>query len=294
MPRRLLCRGGAGAYAKAVKGGTASRRRGGEACRGRGRQGADLRPHPDDESLTGALPLRLARESGGEVAVVAVTLGSDPARKEGRLGELAAAVALLGWEWLLAEEPLALDDINLAARRRDEARWQRQVEGLASLFDGRRPTWFSSPRAGWPSHPCGRPPSGCRCPLSPYGACRQGGAGGGNRILAAVTGTNLLVGVSSEDVARLVAAVSRHRGEVSRHPYHARLPFRMVDTVRRGGELLAGFGADAAPPFCFGELYRLSAVARGQWRGAGGVSLVCPPRQPLSLAALHPFFPESP
>jgi len=245
--------------------------------------------HPDDEGLTGALPLRLARESGCEVVVVAVTLGSDPARKEARLAELADATALLGWEWLLAEEPLALDDVTIAARDRDKERWQRQVEGLASLFDGRRPDLVLLPHGqdGHPTH------VGVHH-LAAAALCRHT-AQSAREVLVAETeywrqlpDPNLLVGVGSEDVARLVAAVSRHRGEVSRHPYHARLPFRMVDTVRRGSELLAGFGAAAAPPFCFGELYRLSTVARGQWhRAAAGTSLVCPPLQSLSLAALQ-------
>ena len=41
-------------------------------------------PHPDDECLTGALPLRFRRESGRLVVNVAVTLGSRPERQAAR------------------------------------------------------------------------------------------------------------------------------------------------------------------------------------------------------------------
>ena len=48
-------------------------------------------PHPDDESLVGALPLRLLRECGAKVTNCAITLGSNAAQRERRLRELKAA-----------------------------------------------------------------------------------------------------------------------------------------------------------------------------------------------------------
>src|SRR4051794_7147234 len=47
-------------------------------------------PHPDDECITGALPLRLLRESGMRVIDVAVTQGGNKQRQEPRLDELRA------------------------------------------------------------------------------------------------------------------------------------------------------------------------------------------------------------
>ena len=41
-------------------------------------------PHPDDEAMSGGLALRLMRECGFEVKDVAVTLGSNKARRPGR------------------------------------------------------------------------------------------------------------------------------------------------------------------------------------------------------------------
>ena len=44
-----------------------------------------LAPHPDDECITGLLPLRLRRECGFEVWAAPVTLGSRRERRAARL-----------------------------------------------------------------------------------------------------------------------------------------------------------------------------------------------------------------
>ena len=51
---------------------------------------------------------------------------------------------------------------------------------------------------------------------------------------------NLMIESSVADVTDLVTALSFHVGEVSRNPYHVRLPAWMQDNVRRGGELVGG------------------------------------------------------
>src|SRR5687768_13484745 len=45
-------------------------------------------PHPDDEVITGGLPLRLQREAGWRIVNVAVTQGSAPERRDARWREL--------------------------------------------------------------------------------------------------------------------------------------------------------------------------------------------------------------
>ena len=62
-------------------------------------------PHPDDEALTGALPLRLKKENS-RILNLAMTLGSNPARQKERKAELAAACRVLGFDCLLVHEPL--------------------------------------------------------------------------------------------------------------------------------------------------------------------------------------------
>ena len=70
---------------------------------------------------------------------------------------------------------------------------------------------------------------------------------------------NLMVGLSSEVLARLLTATAEHGGEVARNPYHLTLPTRLMDNVRRGSEVMGTFGV-GANPFLFAELYRISIM----------------------------------
>ena len=55
------------------------------------RLGLILAPHPDDECITGLLPLRLQEEAGFTICAVPVTLGSHRARQAARRKEYVAA-----------------------------------------------------------------------------------------------------------------------------------------------------------------------------------------------------------
>ena len=74
-------------------------------------------PHPDDECITGALPLRLLRELKMRVVNVAVTLGSRKDRRQERWQELQQACDFIGFETLLPA-PGGLEKINLDQRRK--------------------------------------------------------------------------------------------------------------------------------------------------------------------------------
>ena len=54
-------------------------------------------PHPDDECITGLLPLRLMRETGRHIINIPVTYGSKKERQAGRAIELENACGYLGW-----------------------------------------------------------------------------------------------------------------------------------------------------------------------------------------------------
>lgn len=244
-------------------------------------------PHPDDESLSGALPLRLGREDGCPVTALAITLGSNVSRKKSRLQEFADACRSLGWEGQLAREPLAFDQVGMEKRQQDPVGWQEMVKALVEILAVGKPALVLLPHAddAHPTH------------VGVHHLCLEALAlysktGGGKELLVAETefwqplrAPNLLVGVSEEDLATLVVAVGQHRGEVARSPYHAQLPFRMVDTVRRGGELLSRFGS-GRPPFRFGELYRLGRFKEGRLCRQGQGLAVAPDQQ-LTLAALR-------
>ena len=79
----------------------------------------------------------------------------------------------------------------------------------------------------------------------------------------AMTDPNLMVEISAEDLADMIAATTFHVGEVNRNPYHLSLPAWMMDNVRRGAEIVGGQGG-VAPDYAFAVLYRLRKWSRGQ------------------------------
>jgi len=207
-------------------------------------------PHPDDECIVGGLPLRLRREAGMRIVNVPMTLGTDAGRRQERRRELTAAVDFLGFELRYESQITTAED--------DEV-----VDALARLLVEQSPVavFFPHERDGHPAH--------VRTHRLVMAALGRSGA----RTTCAVVETeywlpmsepppNLLVESSPRDVARLVAATSLHRGEVSRNPYHLRLPAWMMDNVRRS-EVLLGKGS-RVPDFVFATLYRLRGWRNGR------------------------------
>ena len=105
----------------------------------------------------------------------------------------------------------------------------------------------------------------------------------------AMTDPNLMVEISAEDLADMIAATTFHVGEVNRNPYHLLLPPWMMDNVRRGGEVVGGQGGSRA------RLRLCSALPPAQvepgpaghlLRGRQAGSVVHEHRRPVSLGLL--------
>jgi LmbE family N-acetylglucosaminyl deacetylase len=218
-----------------------------------------LSPHPDDECLTAGLPLRLLRQAGMRVVTVPVTLGSDLARRPGRLVELHAACAFLGFQVAMVA-PAGLERVRPATRNQDPPLWQASVQAVADLIAREQPAMVFFPHSGdWNITHLGTH----QLALEALHAQPPGFSCGvvETEYWATMPAPNLLVESTPEEVGDLVAAVSFHAEEVRRNPYHLRLPAWLQDNVRRGGEVVAGQGA-SVPDYDFATLYRL-----GQWRG---------------------------
>ncbi len=211
-------------------------------------------PHPDDECIVGALPLRLLRELKMNVINVAVTQGSRKDRQAERLAELRNACDYLGFGLIQTAES-GLEKINAKSRKQDQAQWARSVQIVAGIIADNKPQVIFIPHENdWNSTHIGTnllvtdalktlPESFC-CWIC------------ANEFWAPMNDPSLMIEVSVADLADLVTALSFHVGEVSRNPYHLRLPAWMQDNVRRGGELVGGQGGEA-PSFIFATLYRL-------------------------------------
>ncbi|MFN4116155.1 MAG: PIG-L deacetylase family protein [Inhella sp.] len=219
-----------------------------------------LSPHPDDECIVGALPLRLRREAGWRVVNLAVTLGSKRERRAQRLAELRSACERLCFE-LALPAPEGLERIQLAVREAEPAYWQAQVEAIVQQIQAQKPSLVLLPHAADGS-------------VTHQGVHRLGMDAiqrAGLPLAVAFTEywstlpeANLGVESSLADTARLIRALACHAGEVARNPYHLRLPAWLADGVRRGGELVMGAGS-RPPDADFATLYQLQSFDGSHW-----------------------------
>jgi LmbE family N-acetylglucosaminyl deacetylase len=211
-------------------------------------------PHPDDECIIGALPLRLQQEAGWRVVNIAVTQGSNRERQAGRFEELKAACAWIGFG-LEQTAPTGLERVQPKTRDAHAAEWSAAVAVVAAALERHRPQAVFFPHVlDWNSTHIGTHwlvmdalvslPAAFSCFTVETEYWGQNPS------------PNLMVESSAEDVAQQLAALSFHVGEVRRNPFHVLMPAWMQDNVRRGAELVGGPGG-AAPDFGFATLYRL-------------------------------------
>ncbi|MBI2440648.1 MAG: PIG-L family deacetylase [Lentisphaerae bacterium] len=222
-------------------------------------------PHPDDECITGALPLRLERERKMNVINVVVTQGSRHDRQAERLAELRQACDYLGFG-VLPTAKHGLEKINPANREQNPAAWAEAVAVIAGILRQRQPRLIFVPHEkDWNTTHIGTHYLvNDALKIMPISFCCGVVE---TEFWAPMLNPNLMIESSVADVTDLVTALSFHVGEVSRNPYHLRLPAWLQDNVRRGGELVGGQGT-VAPTFVFATLYRFRVWARGKYKKA--------------------------
>ncbi|MDT8997885.1 PIG-L family deacetylase [Paucibacter sp. APW11] len=233
-------------------------------------------PHPDDECIVGALPLRLRQEGQWRVSNIAVTLGSRLDRRAGRWSELQQACELLGFDTRKLGDD-GLEQVKPETQDLAPTLWRSHVERVAQLIADERPELILLPHAG----------DGIATHMGVHHLVTQALARSSHRCVlgqteywATQSSPNCMIETSCADTARLVQALAQHRGEVERNPYHLRLPAWMADNVRRGGEMIGGAGS-APPDFGFATLYQLSLWGGGAWRQDLSPRL-CPAKERLN------------
>jgi LmbE family N-acetylglucosaminyl deacetylase len=257
-------------------------------------------PHPDDESLSGALALRLRLEAATRVTNVAITLGSDHAERPRRLRELTSACRVLGFELVVAAEPGGswpdgFEHITQAARKEDPKGWAGRVRALADIFDREEPQAVFTPHHEDYNTTHVATHRLVTEALAAHLARRASAAVilFETEFWHPLAEPNLMVELSPEQVAIQLTAAGEHGGEMRRNPYQLLQPCRLMDNVRRGSEVVGGQGA-AAQPFTFAELYRVSFQ-----RGRNSVEprpggRMLPVTEPASLERFwREFHPES-
>jgi LmbE family N-acetylglucosaminyl deacetylase len=204
-----------------------------------------LSPHPDDESISGALALRLLKENNAHVVNVAVTLGSNKARQKERRRELETACKVLDVECVYLGED-----------------WRTKERELKGLIQKYAPSLIMAPHSKdfHPAHV--RTSELCRKVLATFK--KESIIVAWSEFWAPQAKPNLLLEVPSEILELQMKALEMHVGEVTRNPYHLRLPGWMIDNVRRGTEVISGKGSEA-PAFPFGVLYRVQLLKNGKF-----------------------------
>lgn len=252
-------------------------------------------PHPDDEALVGALPLRLRQECGAKVTNCAITLGSSPGQRARRLGELQASCAVLGFDLTISNPPLGFDQVSLDNRENQPEAWAAKVRMLSAILEREAPDAVFAPHAeDFNSTHIGTH----HLVVDALGEYLERTGRGPMPVLETEfwhqnLQPNMLVGVSPEDEATLIMATAEHGGEVRRNPYHLRHPGRMMDNIRRGAEVVGGQGG-AAPDFPFAELYRLVFMAGRNLIAPRPVGRTIGPREKIDWQDLiRSFWPEA-
>ena len=226
-----------------------------------------LSPHPDDECIVGALPIRLMREAGFRIVNCAVTLGSKVERREERLAELQSACKWIGYE-LEEMDAGELKKVTLESRQSQIEHWQYFVEKVRNKFLKWKPKALFFPNSNdWNKTHLG-------VHMLTLDALKKSKSFFPFLIETEYWGQmpvpNLLVESNAKEVADLMAALSHHRGELERNPFHLRMPSWMQDNVRRGADVIGGQGA-TAPDFDFATLSRVSRWGDGKilpvWEG---------------------------
>jgi N-acetylglucosamine malate deacetylase 1 len=218
-------------------------------------------PHPDDETICGALGLRLLREAKMNVINVAVTQGSRKERQAGRLAELQGACDYLGYG-LQTTVPNGLEKVTVKTRQNEPQVWSGMVNVIADILARHQPRVILFPHArDWNGTHIGvhylvtdalkQMPAGFECFTVE------------TEFWGAMDDPNLMVEVNAQDLSDMIAALTFHVGEVRRNPYHLSAPAWMMDNVRRGAELVGGQGG-AAPDFLFAALCRLRKWSQGR------------------------------
>lgn len=221
-------------------------------------------PHPDDESMSGGLAMRMMRECGFKVTDVAVTLGSNKARRPGRRAELAECCKRLSWDLKICADGEGFDNIN--PKSRGTPAWRAAAEEIAEIISSENPAAIFFPhRNDWNKTHCG-----VSLLLSDALAILGDSYGGmvfETEYWGAMKSPNLMVEIPEDILGFQMEATSCHTKEVERNPYHIRIPSWMSDNVRRGGEIVGGQG-NAAPNFAFAVLLRAKIKTPRGWRDA--------------------------
>jgi LmbE family N-acetylglucosaminyl deacetylase len=196
-------------------------------------------PHPDDESISGSLALRLAQENNAHVINIAVTLGSKKQRQKARLKELQNACEILEFDLDLLSED-----------------WTKKTRELKALIEKYQPHLILAPHTKdyHPTHI-----KTAKMVEKILKSTKHTCLVAWSEFWGQLEKPNCLIEVPQDLLEKQMNALTMHVGEIKRNPYHLRLPAWMMDNVRRGGEIVSNMGGEV-PSMPFGVIYHLQIL----------------------------------
>jgi LmbE family N-acetylglucosaminyl deacetylase len=228
-----------------------------------------LSAHPDDEAIGGGLAMRLKQELGFSVANVPITFGSKKERQSERYRELQDSCNYLGFKIILPDNGKALESVNLHTKIENPRKWKLSVIAISNIIAQIRPLIIFVPHSG-DSHPSHIGShhllldalNNLEVNSDPFDGFVME-----TEYWSNMQSPNLLVELGGDIVSDLITAISLHKGEVERNPYHLMLPATLMDNVRRGCESIGGKGSEA-PDFMFAAIYRMTKFVDGELESA--------------------------
>jgi len=207
--------------------------------------------HPDDECFV-ALAVRLRRE-GCHIVNVAMTLGRDEQSLR-RASELQSACAFLDFELAVnnGKEPVRTYQVHSEEGR-------KQASSMILVMERYRPDIVIT-HHGRDFHPDHTGTN--RIVRDAIGYSKWDGLLFESEYWHQLESPNVMIEVSDVDVVVMLKALSFHKGELERNPYHVRLPALLSDNVRRC-EVVMGRGC-TAPTFDFAAIYQGFFVKDGR------------------------------
>ncbi|MBM3261203.1 hypothetical protein FJY93_02185 [Candidatus Kaiserbacteria bacterium] len=204
-------------------------------------------PHPDDEVLLGgAIALRL-RHEGYPIINVAMTLGSKAEERPRRRAELKSACEFIGFDLIIPnnENGFETDDFvnSYSSVYLRTSNFLKKVNPSAIIVNHREDAHSSHEHVA--------------SVINMAMICSHWkGAFIESEFWSDIKNPNLLLEISRDHQVYLLKALSFHKGELLRNPYHHTWPMKLMDNVRRC-EIVLGKGV-SAPPFKFAGIYMVS------------------------------------
>jgi len=204
-------------------------------------------PHPDDEILAGAPLATRFRQEGCRVINIAMTLGR-PAQRPRRFRELEGACAHIGFEFgLLATKGFESVKDSLIGR----PDWLENVKIITTFLKE------TSPEVIIVHHleDCHPDHQGTALMIrDAIVAAQWSGYLFEAEYWRDMRTPNMMLEVDAVSLERMLEALSFHKEELERNPYHVRWLADLTRNVRRS-EVVLGWGT-AAPALDFATLYR--------------------------------------